>query len=519
MSISILPNQALATAEDTTGKCNTKYALPSQRNDNFTLQGITTPTNNDELSNFLTPASWYLGTGWDSGPGFFRYNGTAGSITYAQSSTFYLQPGNLYQFCARIIVTNAGGCGNNEGLQLFVGGIQVPMPDALPGHGTHQSYNVTWWHAPVDYTTGTVKLTFNKSTIAFEVQNISVYQYSIPLIAAYNTSGNFVQSITPVSINYINTTSYTGFVNATDPLRFDMKFNLNQLSDGCYSLKIYDGASNVLNGNFDGDDNWVAGTNWTIADNKASYSGSDASHVLLTDIYVHEGITYTLQLHQAGLTSSGGMEIKVQFTDNLNSTHTANYTGINSHGFLTFQFTPPAGATGLALLSFIPLAQIEHTCNFSLSNLMITFNNPVFISNKINFRTSWPQTHLFSATNNDAAFNFDYSLGLTHTIRLVSKMKYKEYDEEVNQYNFSDNSNVLMTASSEKVYEILIADAAEFVHDCLSIMRLHDSFYVDGAEHIRTGNYTLKQRKSTELSSAGFDIKPIAGVSKNWAIG
>ena len=50
-------------------------------------------------------------------------------------------------------------------------------------------------------------------------------------------------------------------------------------------------------------------------------------------------------------------------------------------------------------------------------------------------------------------------------------------------------------------------------------MRLNDHFYVDGNEYIRTGNYTLKQRKSTELSSAAFDIKPIDGISKNWAIG
>jgi hypothetical protein len=104
-------------------------------------------------------------------------------------------------------------------------------------------------------------------------------------------------------------------------------------------------------------------------------------------------------------------------------------------------------------------------------------------------------------------------------LRVEAKMKYHDYKEEVEQYNFSDNSNVLMTASMEKVYEILVNDAPEYIHDCLSIMRLHDQFYINNSPYIREGTYTMKQRKSTELSSAAFNVKPLVGLSKNWAIG
>ena len=97
-------------------------------------------------------------------------------------------------------------------------------------------------------------------------------------------------------------------------------------------------------------------------------------------------------------------------------------------------------------------------------------------------------------------------------------MRYKDYKTQADEASFSDNSNVLLTAYLEKIFEVVVGDAAEFVHDCLSMMQINDQFTINAAPFIRDGTYAVKHRKSTELAPATFDVKPIQGLSKNWNI-
>src|SRR5437868_1179097 len=129
MSLSILPNQALAQKEDITGKCNAKYLLPSQRADAFTLQGLSTGSNNVELTNSGDYSAWTLGAGFNNGgPDHLLYDGSQGSPANALSSPLNLLVGKIYYFRIYVTVNNAGTCSATQGIQLYINDEAIPLP-------------------------------------------------------------------------------------------------------------------------------------------------------------------------------------------------------------------------------------------------------------------------------------------------------------------------------------------------------------------------------------------------------
>ncbi|HWB65018.1 MAG TPA: hypothetical protein VG603_15980 [Chitinophagales bacterium] len=506
MALTILPNQALAMRPEAANKCNTRYYLPCQRGDNYTLQGISTPASDADLLN--TDQSWSTGAGFTINVNSLVYTGNATATSAVHP--LGLQPGHLYQLFLYITVTDAGTCTSGQGLIVKLNGVNVPLPGIAAGQGIHESFQLTWFYSPGAIDTGNIEVTVNNTSVRF-VFTAHVIQYSIPQVTAYSGDTR-VQVLDPVAIHYFTTPDYINDYGDISTCRFDIKFGLDQLDDGCYYIEIDDGSFNVPDPGFNDGAGWVVGANWSISNHAAHYTGNNSNQQLVTNIYLYAGQQYTLYFDCIGI-NQNGVTVEVDFADS--TTTSQSYTGSSTSR--SFTFSCPTGATGIAILRFAPLPSINGTCNFSIYNIH-TGNTAGFTSNDINLRTTWGNTHLFSATNNDGAFGFDYSQGLTHTLRLYSRVKYHDYHEETEQYNFSDNSNVLMMATQEKVYEVLIGDAAEFVHNCLSLLRLHDHFYIDGEEYIKEGGYALKQRKSTELSAAAFSAKPIAGVGKNWAL-
>jgi len=524
MSLTILPNQALAAANAAPFKCNTRYFLPSMRGDNFTLQGFSTVLGS--TTNLVNFNNFTLGTGWSVGGGLLNYSGNT-SITSATSAALGLQVNGLYLLFVQVTVTNLNNATNGQGFNMTFNGNHLSVPDNLSGTaGYNDGFTLLQYYSPTSIVDDKIVVSTNYPGIQFNV-NISMLTCSVPVIAAYDLDDNFVSLITPNYTHYFGAPVFNVSLLNAAPCRFETQFNLNALNDSCYSLCINDGSGYVLNGYFNNSTGWSTGPNWSISNNAACYvtSAADSSQVLVTNINVIAGLSSTLSFNVTGLDNAApyerGLKVSLQF--NSGSPLTQTYV---SNGLQTFSFTVPNGATGQAILTFAPdnfyggstFPPPPVSANMCISNVQTQATG--WQSNNITFRTEFAEfeTHLFTATNNDGAFNFDYSNGLTHSIRLWSKMKYKEYKQEVEEYNFSDNSNVLMTSSVEKIYEIIIGDAAEFVHDCLSMMMINDNFAVDGAAYIRNSSYSLKMRKSTELSPATFDIKPVQGISKNWNV-
>ncbi|HWB64374.1 MAG TPA: hypothetical protein VG603_12740, partial [Chitinophagales bacterium] len=227
-------------------------------------------------------------------------------------------------------------------------------------------------------------------------------------------------------------------------------------------------------------------------------------------------VTYTCWFTVTGLDSTHGMAVEILYSDLSSETHQVNTNGRQS---FTFSYTGSAdNVTALIIISPSPHIGITSE-NFTLSNFYIYTPGNDNKSGAFTFATGFAfPTMLFTATNNDSAFGFDYSKSFTHYLRVWGNIKYNGYTEEKEVYNFSDNTNLLLTASQLKQYEISIGDAAEYVHDCLSILRLHDTFTINDKEYIPDGDYALQVRKSTFVLPAKFTVKEQAGPSKNYAL-
>ena len=513
MSLSILPNQPIAFNIDYSNKCNTRYFLPVQRGDAFNLQGFTTPVDGSDLSNGSFLDRWTLPAGFSqTGGNVLNYSGISLLTGPAQSPPIYFQKGKLYLLQAGFTVTNNGGAGSGFGIIINIGSTFLPLPGLNVGQGINQSFGISYYYIPASTGYQSINIGTNYANIQFHAEGIFMEEFSAPAVAAYDNNNNYVQNIDLQSCTYFTQTLYSaGHLN--DAVRFQISFALDALPDGCYTLQAFDGTNNVLNGNFNDATNWTLGANWTITGNKAWHSGPH-NDALTTDIFVEPLQPLTLQFQCTNNIAGTSFNVSLTYSDA--SVQSFNVT---TGGLKTFTFTPPNGISGLATLSFAS-ASVHGPSNFLVWAVSVAASGAgAAISNLISLQTQFPfPTLLFTATNNDNAFNFDYSQDLTHGIRLWGKLRYKDYKTQADEANFSDNSNVLLTAYLEKIYEVIIGDAAEFVHDCLTMMQINDTFTINGETYIRDGNYAIKQRKSTELAPAAFDVKPIQGISKNWNI-
>lgn len=138
-------------------------------------------------------------------------------------------------------------------------------------------------------------------------------------------------------------------------------------------------------------------------------------------------------------------------------------------------------------------------------------------SNCINLQSSHSCTLYFYALNNDSA----YDLGdMPQYLRCKAKIKYSGYPEEKEVFGFSSNLNALLFAKQEKEYTVTIGDADEHIHDCISLMRLYDTFQIeiDGTmvDFVPVGDYELNTRKSSVNSTATFTVKKKQGISSNY---
>ena len=135
----------------------------------------------------------------------------------------------------------------------------------------------------------------------------------------------------------------------------------------------------------------------------------------------------------------------------------------------------------------------------------------------LDIKASHDCTILMQANNDDNAFGFDYSLSYTHYLRVKGKIDLSGYPEEVEDFRFSDNSRSLLYSQSEKEYQVIIADAPERIHDCIRQMRLNDTFLIDSSEYVRSGDYELRTRKSSDLMQATFSVKDKDGIASNYS--
>lgn len=531
MGITIKENQSIGFNSDDTCKCGGNYCQPILTTDKLSLQGFVTPQNSVNLvadGDFGASTNWTLGAGWTISGG--KLNATNISGTTADSvMALLLTAGKNYLIRSKITVTNVGSATSGNGFIIKVNNQMLSLPQLTANNA---SLTGTWLFKCGAVTTDAVQFSTNESTIDFNVDYFEIYELSEVGLAIYNGS-TLADNITSFTgSNYLHYIIDNGVLTTGSILyEGDYAYNAEIVSfnlyiddwstvtsyTGCATLRIYDtlsSANRIRNGGFLLNLNyWTAGAHWAYSAGKACYTGDGVSTgSLYQNIYLEGENSYTLSFDVSGLSGGEALDLILILPTSSTTTPCVNGTNtvtINLNAFIGLQ---------TITVRFIDHNNSTLTCCVDNVSCIQSAPDALNSSDCIKLSDSFDCSILFTATNSDNAFGFDYvTEDFTHYLRLEAKLELIGFPEEKEEYRFSDNSRVLLYAESEEQYELRITDAPDYIHACLRMMRLNDTFTIDGIDYVVDGSYELRNRKTSKLKQAVFTVKKAQGISSNYS--
>lgn len=545
MAVNIKPKQALGFLPERNCICNSPYCQPILTTDSFMIQGtVDNLTNNQQnLANNSDPmslANWTLDAGFTITSGVLHgVNVVPGNAAQTISPIGFVA-GRLYLIQIDVDVVSAGTATAGQGWIVAANGDYLQLPDSIPlSDGYNQSLTASWLYSPSAITTDNILFTTDNATIDFDVNYVRVYEISQVGLALYS-GATLVDTVTPLSnpsflkyyfngALFMNNGSLVGGVTniileSVTNVSVMWEMYIDAWEDvtsetGCLTARFYDTmllTNRVRNGTFTGGlDHWIVGDMWgagAFSNACFTLTGGTPGNLSQT-IYLEGGRTYTLSFSLSGISGSNTMQAQYLYGGD---TETVEY---NSNGTQTYEVDLTA-LTGIQTLTIVFMyggsSPEETFCIDSVTTLTEDIDD-FNVSNCINIQSEHPCTLLLYAINLDNAFGLDYTSGsLQHWLRVYGKIKYSGYPDEADIFRFSDNSNSILWAIAEKEFEVIIGDAPEAIHDCLQILRLHDIFQIDGSSYIKSGNYDLNRRRSSDNSQAVFTVKEQQGVSSNY---
>lgn len=537
MAITILYNQAIAFNIDDTCKCDGDYCQPIELTDTFMLEGIITA--NDTNANRLHNGSFDASDGWTLGTGFSisggKLNGTAianSSVLASSTVALGLRVGVVYKIVGVIDITS--GTATTTGVFIKINDDLIPLPTL---NYTTDDILFTAYYTPTNISSDIIEIGCSSSALDFNVQLIQVIELSSIGVQFAQTDGTIINTwedfgvvdgivtYPELTLSRTNGKIITYEALDTNPVKFQMTLNFAEGADdetpltevGCQTLCIFDSNFNhnrIINGNFAaGLDPFTSTGIWTWSSTQADYApgvGAYTPGILSQSFYVEGGVEYTLEFSLSIIGS-----LLVQWNDGTTDYPIGLY---NSGGTKTATFTPTS--SGIISLKFEEGSDHPIIAVDSVS-VLTTEHNCLLTSDCLNIQTNHECTLLFTATNDDDAFAFTYPTSpvFTHQLRLEAKIDVSSYPEEKEEYLFSDNSRRLLFARTENEYEVLLMDAPNYIHSCLRMMRLNDTFTIDGVEYIAESSYDLKRRKTSKLKQSAFTVKDKTGISSNYSCG
>lgn len=540
MGLSIKQKQALGFLDARNCICNSPYCQPYLTTDSFMLQGNVDEATGTNLildGDFSASTNWNLAAGWTiSGGKLHGVNVTPGN-TAESIASIGLQAGKLYLVQISVTVISQGSATAGQGWYPVINSDFLQMPDLIPlGQGYNQSLTASWIYSPSVVGTDIVYFDTDENTIDFDVDYVRVYELSEVGLAVV-VDGTVTDTVTSFSGDnslkyYFNGELFMSngaliggvtnilYETETPTVLWELFINTWESitsETGCLYVRFFDAVfleNRIRNGTFSGSlDYWDAsfgvdgGWQLGVSDN-ACYASAGAIAPISQELELMGGVVYLFDLD---VSAGVGEGIVVTYTIDGGAPVTATLSG----GNYLVDLTESVGLVTVEI--FVNVATATDTLCIDNVTLVAQEPDELLVTNCINLQTEHPCTMLFYAVNLDNAFGLDYVTGaLRHYLRVYGKIKYLGYPEEVDVFKFSDNSNELMFASSEKEFEVIIGDAPEQIHDCISILRLHDIFQIDGTEYVRSGTYDINRRRSSDNSQAVFSVKEATGVSSNY---
>lgn len=525
MAISIKKNQALGFDGDRNCNCGGVYCQPIQTNDTYMIQGtVSAATNLNKVLNgdFGSSTGWDLAAGWSiSGGKLVGTNVTSGNKAQTDLAVYSLElvAGRMYRIDTSVNVTSVGSAGANQGWYININGEFLPLPNTTLGSGYNADLTATWYYTPTSITSQILYFSTNENTIDFEIEYVNVYEMSSVGVQVIDGSGTVIEDYPDAAfVNYYPEDSYTGITNS---VLFEATLNFSTLVEtGCYQLSFYDSLlteeNRIKNGNFPiGLTWWTIGANWSWdASGKAHYNPDFITAGQLSQtVTLIGGVNYqlTFLISSLGL----GNQMRVFADTGSGSTLIGTFTA-NGSKLANIDLSAQTGMVNVTI--YFAGGATEHEYMLDDIVLIASEADSLNVSNCVSIKQTHDCTVLITASNNDDAFGFDYTLGsFEQNLRVKAKLDVLAYPEEKEEYLFSDNSRAILFARTEKEYDVKVADAPEYIHDCLRVLRLHDNLEIDNEQYIVSSEYDLRGRKTSKLKQSVFNVKDRVGISSNYS--
>lgn len=557
MGYTITKNQALRFTPLSSCRCGASYCQPVETGDELLLQGTVNAANDNQLvadGDFDASTNWNLGTYWTIAGGKLLLN-TAGDFTSTAEtiSPVPLVAGRTYLI--RLSATMSAGVVGPSGWKVSINGHDIPLNATFGGY-SHEGITATYVYRPTAITTGDIVFTGSKTggtEFDVEVAYFEVYEVSQIGLALYDNNNTLLVDegalTAPNDIKYLYSDGST--IPNNIPTIYEGDYSYNELSftwqlyisnfasltnyTGCMVLELYDliyagTTERIFNGTFATGDltGWVVGSEWEYDTGGALYNpptmGAYTAGTLCQTVYLMGGLKYDFQFFLSAVGLSDTMQVLIDYNDGGGSQQLLIGQGVGLQG-AEIDLSALSGVQEITLC----FAETEANKDFKVDNVSLLAQDSAVgsYSNCINLQDEHACTLLFRAANEDNAFGFTYTnSGFRQWLRAYAKIKYNEYPEDTNVFTFSDRSKIITFAARDKSYTVTIGDAAEHVHDFLSIARLHDDFRIrnkmeDGTEetiaYVINGSYELGQRKSSNNSTATFNVFEAQGISANYS--
>lgn len=452
------------------------------------------------------------------------YDGFTQTLIDVEEDTVAEAGGNIWIIVNPVTIDNIG-----EGYRIKINGEYLPVH--LLSTVTSLPYLFWWFYKPTSITDNHIEIECTDPATVAIINKVDVFLMSRVGIATYQNNSLVEKFDNPTAI----VTYYSqdaSISNSSGNETLDMPTYLWQAIIplatftgtiiGCSQLSFYDSVftnhNPIINGSLGANlDSWVAGDYWAWdaspiphAQYTPPSSGAYAPGTLSQQISLLGGLKYTLNFALTGTIT--GAQVLIKIDDGSSVT-------------LIGSFAPPAHIATIDLTAYtgtvtidLIFAEAQQNKNIGVRDVSIYAQgtDKLNVSDCINVQTTHDCTLLYQAENNDNAFDFDYTHGMKHNLRVTSKMDVTAYPEADERARFSDNSKLLMYAESDTEYSVFVTDAPIYVHDCLRLLRLHDTFSINGTEYIKESGYELNRRKTSKLKQSTFTVRPAQGISSNY---
>lgn len=141
-------------------------------------------------------------------------------------------------------------------------------------------------------------------------------------------------------------------------------------------------------------------------------------------------------------------------------------------------------------------------------------------SQQIKLYTSNPDCAIqIDWTNNSDIFDFIYctspgSCGIGQGMRLICLQWKPKYDEDGLIFKDSKSNEHILAAVSNPVYELLIDEVPEFVHNALRLAKLHDTFKINGVQYTTPAKgYNPEWNNLSKFAQVRLEISKYNGES------